>query len=536
MAHMLASTYNGGVMPRKHSKGQILLISAAAAALTLLPYLLAARLAPAGTRFAGFLINPIDGFSYLSKMNQGADGSWLFTLPYTAQPGPGALLYVYHLFLGHLSDWSSLPLLTVYHAARMLAAGGAFALAYLFLDWTVADRSAVRFGWILTLLGSGFGWITTLAFNHPVSDMLIPESIPFLASLSNAHFPLALLATLAVCLAVAAPSMQRWLRLATAAFSGFVLGAVLPFSAVVPLVVLGLWVGYQRIAIRARSSLSRKRAWQLDNLLPYLAFLLFLAPWVLYDFWLSRAHPVLAAWNAQNQTPSPPPWDYALGFGVILLLAIIGMLRAKPVRSVMALLLIWVGAGSLLLYAPLAFQRRLSLGLFFPLSALAACGLMWLHQRGYSFSRLALAAVALALPSNVLVVGASVLGVVKGDRELVHTESELSAFTWLDEHAPPNSLVLASARIGNRLPAFADVNVLYGHPFETPNADQALDLVESLYRSSSAASELEPLRVLGVDYVFYGIDERELGHPGWLEALNQVASFDDVEIYQVPDP
>ena len=522
-------------MPRKPGRVQILLISAAAAALTLLPYLLAERLAPAGTRFAGFLINPVDGFSYLSKMNQGAHGSWLFTLPYTAQPGPGTLLYVYHLLLGHLSAWFGLPLLTVYHAARLLAAGGAFALAYLFLEWTVADRPAVRFGWILIILGSGFGWITTLILDHPVSDMLIPESIPFLASLSNAHFPLALLATLAACFAIAAPGMKRWLRSATGAFSGLVLGAVLPFSAVVPVVVLGLWVGYQWIAIRAHSSGSERRAWRRDNLLPYLTFILMLAPWVLYDLWVSSTHPMLAAWNAQNQTPSPPPWDYALGFGVVLLLAIPGMLKAKAGRDVLALLLIWVGAGTILLYVPLAFQRRLSLGLYFPLSALAAYGLKWLHQRGRSFSRLALAAVALALPSNLLFVGAGVLGVARGDRDLVHTEAELSAFAWLDGHVPANSLVLASARIGNRLPAFADVNVLYGHPFETPNADQALDLVESLYRSTSVTYDIEALRVLGVDFVFYGDDERELGHPGWLQDLTQIASFEGVEIYRVPD-
>lgn len=51
--------------------------------------------------FGGFLLNPIDGNSYLAKMMQGWSGAVTFTLPYTAEPGEGVILFVFYLFLGH---------------------------------------------------------------------------------------------------------------------------------------------------------------------------------------------------------------------------------------------------------------------------------------------------------------------------------------------------------------------------------------------------------------------------------------------------
>jgi hypothetical protein len=523
-------------MARKLESSGFLIISAAVAGLTLLPYLLAVRLAPDGTHFAGFLINPIDGFSYLAKMREGAGGSWLFTLPYASQPGPGAFLYVYHILLGHISAWSRLPPLTVYHAARVLGAFGTFSLAYLFLKWAVQDQLTRRFAWVLVLLGSGFGWVTTLVFNHPVSDMLIPESIPFLAVLSNAHFPLALIATLAAVLALAVPGLRFSFRLFGGSLAGFILGAVLPFAAVVPAVVLGIFVIYQRLMPADAPVSNRVKPWFTNSLVPYLGFLLMLIPWAVYDLWLSRVHPVLAAWNSQNQTPSPPVWDYILGFGILSLLALIGLLKSnRERRGVWVLLLLWAGVGGILLYAPVAFQRRLSLGLFFPISALAASGLLWFRSRGFSLPRLALFAVALAIPSNLLVVGASLANVAAGDRELVYTESEVEAYAWAADHIPPGSLVLASARIGNRLPAFSDVRVLYGHPFETPEADEALDLVASLFKQSRGAEGLEALRAVGVQYVYYGPDERALGYPSWLDQIAPIASFGEVTLFKVPE-
>jgi len=70
--------------------------------LTTGPYLAAQRAAGSEFVFGGFLLNPVDGYSYLAKMLQGFQGSWRFHLPYAADPGQGAYIFGFYLFLGHL--------------------------------------------------------------------------------------------------------------------------------------------------------------------------------------------------------------------------------------------------------------------------------------------------------------------------------------------------------------------------------------------------------------------------------------------------
>jgi len=89
-----------------------------------LPYVIVALTTPPDLRFAGTLINPFDGNSYFAKMQIGAQGGWLFHLPYTSQDHPGALLFSFHILLGHIAAWTRLPIPLVYHLARIIAGFG----------------------------------------------------------------------------------------------------------------------------------------------------------------------------------------------------------------------------------------------------------------------------------------------------------------------------------------------------------------------------------------------------------------------------
>ena len=73
-----------------------------------LPFVIAALVGGPQRVFVGFLFNPIDGATYLAKMYEGLMGQWRFTLPYTAEPGQGAYLFLFYLFLGHLARWTGL--------------------------------------------------------------------------------------------------------------------------------------------------------------------------------------------------------------------------------------------------------------------------------------------------------------------------------------------------------------------------------------------------------------------------------------------
>jgi hypothetical protein len=145
--------------------------------------------------------------------------------------------------------------------------------------------------------------------------------------------------------------------------------------------------------------------------------------------------------------------------------------------------------------------------------------------------------ILLTLPSHLVVVGAGLAAALTQDPRLVLTSDEAAAYRWIDANLPANALVLAGARAGNRIPAFADVRVLYGHPFETPSAASEQAWVEAAYAWSGAAEGLlEDLRAREVDYVYVGIEERALGPLTWLSTLAPEFESGAAAVYRIPAP
>lgn len=500
------------------------------ALLTLVPYAMAQGLAPEGTAFAGFLVNPIDGFSYLAKMRQGLEGGWLFRLPFSSEAGAGVFLYPYYLLLGRLAGLLRLDLITVLHAARLLAAGTMFLCIYRALEEFLPGRRQRWYAYGLCLVGAGWGWMA-IPFGFVASDLSIPETTPFLSAYANAHFPVATAAFLAALVAVlgAQAGSMRW-RSASAA-AGATLAMVLPFVLLPAGVVLLVGLALRWREARGAPNPSALR----PHILSLAAFLAGAGPIVAYDAWVLITQPDLAAWTAQNRTPSPPPAAYLLGFAPLLILGVFGLARAAHKPPAHRFLAGWALAQMLLLYAPLALQRRLSLGMFIALAGLAALGAARLTgRRGLLLASLAFAS---ALPSNLLVIAAGLGGVARGEPLLVQTDDEACAAEWLEDHAPADSLVLSGETMGNRLPAQAGVRVLYGHPFETPDAEAERRLVAGLYgRAAGLEGVLPVLQARGVDFVIQGPEERRLGPADWPQELPRAATCGDVIVVEVPAP
>lgn len=497
---------------------------------TLVPYLVAWRLAPQGTAFTGFLLNPVDGFSYLAKMRQGLDGSWLFHLPFAAEHGAGVFLYPYYLLLGHLAALLKVQLVVVLHAARLVAAILMFVAVYRALEEFLPDRRGRWYAYGLCLIGGGWGWLA-VPFGMVASDLSIPETTPFLSSYSNAHFPLATAAYLMATVAVLGRTVGRRRWWAASAACGAVLALVLPFVLLPAAAVL-----VTGVAILAR--MERPADWWagVRPRLPSLAaFAGGAAPIAIYDAWILLTRPDLAKWTAQNSTPSPSLIAYLIGFAPLLLLGGWAFTRQARRRTSPWLLAGWAAVQLLLLYAPLALQRRLALGVYLPLAALAALGAAELTGRRGRL--IALVIFITAVPSNLLVIAAGLGGVARGESILVQSDGEACASAWLDANAALDSLVLAGETHSNRLPAQAGVRVLYGHPFETPDAEAERSLVLSLYDdSTSLAAAISTLEARGVDFVVFGPEERALGPAAWPEQLRRVADCGDVGVFEVPAP
>lgn len=495
---------------------------------------MAQRLAPSGMVFPGFLVNPVDGFSYLAKMRQGADGSWTFGLPYVGIQGGRAAIFLFYLALGHLASWLGASLLGVFLAARFVTTLVMFLTCYALLRILLPSGQERWWAYALILVGSGLGW-AALPFGLLATDMLVAESIPFYSALANPHFPLAYgLMAGAVWLVLSNWSLR--LRLPASLLLGTLLGIVLPFAVLSLMAVLGVWLVLELVLRSKAGSTSGALAPAITSACAGAAGA---APWILYDYWITRTDPALAAWSMQNQTPSPPVGSFAVGFGLVLLLALLGAYvgRLWTYRQG-RLLLTWAVTNAVLLYLPFALQRRLSLGMFLPLAVMAALGLVWLSKRPPRWRWAPVVLLVLAIPSNGLVMTAGLVSVARGDPFLLEKTGELNAYRWVASHVAPDSSILSAPLTGVRLPAFADVRVMVGHPFETPGYQQRVDLVDRWFDGQGgAAKPSAELAKWNLDYVFYGPGERALGpRPAWLDSLPVVYDHDDVQIFAIGPP
>jgi len=486
----------------------VLLWAVVIVGLTCLPYLVAWQLAPTSTQFTGLLINHFDGESYYAKMQQGARGDWLFHLAFTPEAHDGAFIFTFYLALGHLAALSGLPIPLVYHLARAVAGLFFLWVAYRFIARFFDHLPTRRAAFLFLGFSSGFGWLLA-PFGITTADFWVAEGFTFLSILANPHFPLAIGLMLILFLSVldlpspASPApaagterrLNLLLRLLGCAALGLLLAVVQPFAVPIVLVVLAVYLGL--LALR-----NRRRPW--SGILVAGAAMTGASPVMIYDLYVYRANPALAAWSAQNLTASLPPWDYALGYGLILLLAVVGVgVAVRRRRPTDLFLLAWIGSVLVLLYLPFPLQRRFITGLHVPLTLSAAIALeqvLWPRTRRRALLTGTL--LGLAAITNIFVPLVAVAGVAQGRSPLVMSHDEAAACAWLGEHTAWTDTVLAPPESGQFIPAWAGNRVVYGHPFETIDATtKEAEAAHFFSLGATAAERRAMLNRYGVRYV-----------------------------------
>jgi hypothetical protein len=496
-----------------------------------LPYLVAWVTTPDNSHFTGLIFNPKDGNSYIAKMRQGLEGSWLFHLPYTPESQDGAPVYLFYLLLGHIARWTGLPLIAIYHAARLIGGAAMLVMLYVLASRISDDVGRRRAMFLLAAVGSGLGWLVVF-LGYQSADLWVPEAFPVYALLANAHFPLSmgLMAWVVDCgmrisdWRLAIGNWRYWLLGLGMVLAAIVLGAVQPFGLVAVLGGMGAMLIAR--AMRERSVPWRAVGWAA---LAGLAAL----PYPLYMLQAMGADPALAAWNAQNMTGSPPLWDWALSYGLVFVLAVFGVAFAVQRGSDADWLLVgWVLVTLVGMYLPLPLQRRLSLGLGVPLGLLAGAG-WWRGVRPRIKARRRGLALGLVVAFCALTPVFLVVGHLATASDFYLSDGEWAALAWLREEGRPDGVVLCSPRMGLFVPAWAGQPVVYGHPFETVDAEARRAQVEAFWAGEMSAQERLPF--LQENRVGYVLVDSEVGG---LETGDWGLAFeaDGVRVYDVrPD-
>ena len=424
------------------------------------PYLFAAQMTNSESVFGGFLINPIDGHSYLAKMQQGQQGEWRFALPYTAEAGGGAYLFIFYILLGHLSRLLNLPLILTFHSFRIFGALLLLLVLYRFNKSIFKERRLQILGFAISALGSGLGWLAIFAGIF-TSDFWVAEAYPLLSMYTNPHFSIGL------ALMILALLPGRRTSFLTELLLGLGLGIIQPFAVVIVLIVKA----GKLVADIFEDKEPFRKILKADDLIPTIMFASGGGLILIYQYWSILSDPVLSLWNTQNITESPGWADLLISLSPCLILAGLGAIRAwKGERG--KILVIWAAASLVLILIPWNLQRRFLTGIYVPLSGLAVYGLMELEKKEcLSFRFGVILLMVLIIPTNIIVMASGIQAAARHDPKIYLERDIYNGLTWIKDNAAPEALVLADEELGLYIPSVTGRRVIYGHPFETVNAD-----------------------------------------------------------------
>jgi len=474
--------------------------------------------------FGGFLLNPLDGNSYLAKMRQGWDGAWRYRLPFTADPGDGAYLFLFYLTLGHVSRLLHLPLLLTFHLARLFSAGALLWMLWHFYGRIFQNAQPRRLAYALAALGSGMGWLL-LPISQFTADFWVAETYPFLSAYANPHFSLGL--AFMLWLIVSSDDDCSWQAYLKMGMAAMLLSIIAPFGVVIALTVLGsqwLWQLFRTWPSKGNYIIPRRP----------LAVLIGGLPFLIYDLWIARSDPVFAAWDAQNITLSPVWWDVLISLSPALPFVALTLWKTRKKPSAPTVLLLWLVVGLTLVYAPWNLQRRFMMGLYVPIAGLAAWSISnWASNTAKGYRYRVLGLFLLALPTNLIIIFTSIYGIRNLDEKIYLTQNEVQALNWLNKQTVPEALILSGPEMGMWIPARTGMRVIYGHPFETTFADKEKQAVLRFFSGTFSEHEMKAMiDERSVDYIFVGPRELVLGEIDFSAKFSSVYANDNVTIYQ----
>jgi hypothetical protein len=529
----------------------------ALAVLTTIPYVAAALRTPTGFVFSGVLTAYDDTFTYFAWMRLGADGHLLMCDPFTSEPQHCEFFLPLWSALGLASRVTHIPIALTFHGTRLLAALGLMIVAKGVAKTVIRSRRRMRFSLWLYVMSGGFGWLVYLLKNRGdvydvagasgSADLNLPEAIAFRSVFSQVHFIVgATLVSSAIKLFFSAIIEKKTNRGLIAGVLASLLAVVHPYMVVVVCGVAGVtlismpWLNKTGKAVGATYYSTAGAA---------LAFCAGTIPGLAYAFYLNRSNEVLHEWLRVTDTFSPPPWEYALGFGIVGVLAVVGfpLMWNRP-APYGRLLIMWVLVQAALLYAPMSIQRRFVEALQLPLAIAATVALFWIARRTIRGPRAA-GKRTILLVGTLVFASLTNIGFLAGqmaargagsgstDPRRYLPADLVTAFDWLRANSEPDAVVFSSYLTGNVLPSATGLRVFLGHYAQTLRSDEKGAQVTSFY--GNEMSDNTARKLFGehrVRYVIYGQFERELSSdfvpPEWLRLAHRDG---DVLVFELPD-
>ncbi len=512
----------------------VLLLGAAIAILSSVPYLYGLAATPPGYSFLGLTHNIDDAAVYLSWMRQAADGHFFISNLFTNEDQTVLPFNVFFLVLGNVARITCIPLIWTYHVCRIVLGicliAAAWKFSRLFLEQQISRLIFVA----ILGVSSGIGWLVACDPQARSVDLWQPEAITFLSIYLNPLFLVGQILMIGAFYWLLLAESKGQTRYAVyAGLALLLLGNVHSYDVAS---VAFVWVGYMILSAFVARKVSLRKV-KLGIIAASIGI-----PAIAYQFYVYSTNPV---YRARANSPAPSAEIYWLfsGYGLILLGALVGMLlcvrdRRRSEFNFPLFLVVWSIIGFALPYVPVAQQRKLVMGLHIPLCILCAYALGLLARKGGWIRMLAVVVfVAATVPSNVVFLHQDVGLLLRGDTAPRYapfmSKYELDAMRWLRENTRVEDTVLAPPTFALFVPAMIGHQVYYGHWSETPNyaakRNEWADLSLALSEGELLSGDLDGL---GIRYLVQYKAMKAVNPP---PELAQVFENRQVVIYRLPD-
>ncbi len=419
----------------------LIALIAVAVVLASVPVIYALLSRPTGSSYIGSVFGTDDQMVYAAWMRQAMDGRLLMDNRFTIAPQPSLTVHVYFFALGLVAKLVGIP--TAANLARLVFGGAFLALLYRLVRRLSTNVYCTKLALTLSLVGGGLGFLVWHNFGVAIvkpepsfltaamlgklpTDIWQPEGFVLPSMLTSSLFMVSLCLIVYV-LQCVVDAREDWRKVAPGAVAFGVLMNIHSYDVLlVGIILVGLLI----------SSLVQKqfRAVWLARVLVIIAGVIPAALWFVY---VLRNDPVFQA-RAATETFSPNFRQVFFGYLPMVVLGVIGFLgklrteKGLPPRALAGLagfvllwgclffaaanagdryfmgapawvatfvfslgivacwstesptwnlLLSWAVLGSVAIYFPALFQRKLAMGLSIPWAVASAYGIEWLLQK-----------------------------------------------------------------------------------------------------------------------------------------------------------
>lgn len=521
--------------------------------LTNVPYISLGLRTPDDHHYTGIGLEAVaDKLVYYSSALQGARGMLWMNNMHTGEPQvPHIFSPVWfgvglttHIFGG------SVPL--AYHAWRIVLTVLYLCLVVYILRQLFSHERDRLMALMLILFGSGLGWFYSQIhpeimvpgvhwlrdFQLTPVELYVTEMYSFLAFVQSPLFMVSHIALLGCfALGIRAVESPGIGRISVFIASVGATALIHPYDALIISVIFLSWCVWK---------FSLNRDVRLLGIAAMTSLMLSLA--VGCTVFLFSNQPALAGWLSQNVTLSPrlAMYLWSLGLvGVLWLFGLVTLFNKKSLSNWQALMVIWSCLGWMLIYLPVATNRRLTNAWFFPVALIASYAIQFIFKRARSFAlRAALAwIIIIGTASGTLwrtIVYATYVPPLE-EKYAIYLDSHIyGALNAVRTVIPPESVVLSNEPfIGMLAAAYAPIKLFLGHEHQTVGYSRKAQQVTWFFSDHEARSVDESrisfLRSNAISHVIlYRPSMR--GDFSWIDAapyFEKVFSSDIITVYRV---